>query len=188
VVIKTENINFFKSLFRGRNDVYAIRWEKDGKSGYMPDYKVDWGDYKEHKASGGSFKDYKKKEYLPFDEDTVLHHFEGRKTVGIYPLLEDNTSYFIAADFDEANWKDSILKLHYTCQEFEIPAYIERSLVFLSTILKEIPSLLKTLKKMQDVLKPFWYLPNERQKTRRWQDFKRPAGRNSCFCFFRSFQ
>jgi len=125
--ISQEHIILFKSFFRGRNDVYAVRWEKDGKSGYMPDYKVDWSDYKEHKAGGGSFKDYKKKEHLPFTEDTVLHHFEGRKTVGIYPLLEDNTSYFIAADFDEANWKDSVLKLHSTCQKFEIPAYIERS-------------------------------------------------------------
>lgn len=125
--ISQEHIILFRSLFQGRNDVYAVRWEKDGKSGYMPDYKVDWSDYKEHKAGGGSFKDYKKKEYLPFNEDAVLQHIEGRKTVGIYPLLEDNTSWFIAADFDETNWKESILKLHSTCQECEIPAYIERS-------------------------------------------------------------
>ncbi|MFA5815617.1 MAG: DEAD/DEAH box helicase family protein [Bacteroidales bacterium] len=121
------HIILFKSLFRGRHDVYAVRWEKDGKSGYMPAYKVDWSDYNKHKACGGTFKDYTKKEFLPFVDDTVRNHLAGKETIGIYPLLEDNTSYFIAADFDEKNWKESIQKLYSTCQKFEIPAYIERS-------------------------------------------------------------
>jgi hypothetical protein len=37
-----EHIELLESLFRGRQDVYAVRWEKEGKSGYMPAYKVDW--------------------------------------------------------------------------------------------------------------------------------------------------
>lgn len=93
----------------------------------MPAYKVDWSDYNKHKAAGGSFKEYKKKEYLPFGEDVIMNHLSGKETIGVYPLLEDNTSYFITADFDEENWKESILKLHQTCLKFEIPSYIERS-------------------------------------------------------------
>lgn len=123
----SEHITLLKFLFQGRQDVYAIRWEKDGKSGYMPAYKVDWSDYNKHKAAGGSFKEYKKKEYLPFGEDVIMNHLSGKETIGVYPLLEDNTSYFITADFDEENWKESILKLHQTCLKFEIPSYIERS-------------------------------------------------------------
>jgi len=123
----SEHIILLKSLFQGRQDVYAVRWEKDGKSGYMPAYKVDWSDYNKHKAAGGSFKDYKKKEYLPFGEDAIMNHLSGKETIGVYALLEDNTSHFIAADFDEENWKESILKLHQTCLKFEIPSYIERS-------------------------------------------------------------
>jgi len=123
----SEHITLFKSLFQGRQDVYAVRWEKDGKSGYMPAYKVDWSDYNKHKAGGGTFKDYTKKEYLPFGNDAIQNHLSGKETVGIYPLLDDNTSYFIAADFDEANWKESILKLYSTLIKFEIPAYVERS-------------------------------------------------------------
>jgi hypothetical protein len=126
-MLNHNHIALFKSLFQGRQDVYAVRWEKDGKSGYMPAYKVDWSDYNKHKASGGSFKDYSKKEYLPFTEEAIINHLSGKKTVGVYPLLEDNTSHFIAADFDEENWKESILKLHQTCSMFEIPSYIERS-------------------------------------------------------------
>lgn len=122
-----DHITLFKSLFQGRQDVYAVRWEKDGKGGYMPAYKVDWSNYNKHKASGGTFKDYSKKEYLPFGNEAILNHLSGKETVGVYPLLEDNTSHFIAADFDEENWKESILKLYSACSKFEIPAYIERS-------------------------------------------------------------
>jgi len=124
----TQNhIPLFKSLFQGRQDVYAVRWEKDGKSGYMPAYKVDWSDYNKHKANGGTFKDYSKKEYLPFGDEAIQNHLSGKETVGVYPLFEDNTSHFIAADFDEENWKESILKLYSTLNKFEIPTYIERS-------------------------------------------------------------
>jgi hypothetical protein len=126
-LINQNQIALFKSLFQGRKDVYAVRWEKDGRSGYMPAYNVDWSDYKKHKAAGGSFKDYSKKEYSPFGDAAILNHLSGKETIGIYPLLEDNTSYFIAADFDEKNWNESILKLYQTCLNLEIPSYIERS-------------------------------------------------------------
>lgn len=122
-----DHIESFKSLFRGREDIYAIRWEKDGKSGYMPAYKVDWSDYNIHKSRGGSFKDYSKKEYQPLTDEVIKRHFQGTETIGIYPLLEDNTSFFIAADFDDNHWKDSIQKLYLVCQKHKIPAYIERS-------------------------------------------------------------
>ncbi|MBA7565450.1 hypothetical protein ES708_07134 [subsurface metagenome] len=122
-----QNIELFKSLFRGRSDVYAIRWKRDERSGYMPAYKVDWSDYDKHKAQGGIFKDYANKEHLPFDDSAIEAHLTGKDTCGIYPLLEDNTSFFIAADFDKENWKETILRLYNTSIEFQIPAYIERS-------------------------------------------------------------
>ena len=58
-------IELYKSLFRGRKDVYAVRWEKAGRSGYMPAYKIDWTDFNRHKSHGGTFKDYKKKISCP---------------------------------------------------------------------------------------------------------------------------
>ncbi len=122
-----QHIELFKSLFRGRNDLYAVRWEKDGKSGYMPAYKVDWTNYQKHKAQGGTFKNYKDKQHLPFDDIAIESHLSGKDTCGIYPLLEDNSSFFIAVDFDKENWKDTILRLYKTCSEFNLPSYIERS-------------------------------------------------------------
>ena len=122
-----QNIDLYKSLFRGRTDIYAVRWEKDGRSGYMPAYKIDWTDFSKHKAQGGTFKDYKNKEHIPFDNLAIESHLSGKETCGIYPLLEDNSSYFIAVDFDKQNWRETILKLHNICSEFQIPSYIERS-------------------------------------------------------------
>ncbi|MGM0498244.1 MAG: TOTE conflict system archaeo-eukaryotic primase domain-containing protein, partial [Bacteroidota bacterium] len=125
--IEQKKVDIFASLFKGRNDIYAVRWEKNSRSGYMPAYNVDWSDYKQHKAKGGTFKDYPKKELLPFDKKVIQAHLEGKKTIGIYPLLEDNTSWFIAVDFDKEKWKDTILKLHHCCSEYGLPSYIERS-------------------------------------------------------------
>lgn len=125
--VELQNIELYKSLFRCRTDVYAVRWEKDGRSGYMPAYEVDWSDYNKHKAQGGTFKNYKNKKYLPFDESAIGTHLTGKETCGIYPLLEDNTSFFIAADFDKENWKETILNLHKTFSKYKIPTYIERS-------------------------------------------------------------
>jgi len=124
---QSANIPLYKSLFKGRIDIYAVRWQKGERSGYMPAYKVDWSDYNKHKAQGGTFKDYKNKEYLPFNDEAIKSHLSGKETCGIYPLLEDNTSYFIAVDFDKANWKETILKLHNICKEYNLPTYIERS-------------------------------------------------------------
>ncbi len=88
-------ILLFKSLFRGREDVFAIRWEKDGKKGYIPAYDLDWDKYKLHKAAGGSLKDFKHKEYSKLTDERIVNQLAGKETIGIYPLLPDNTSWFI---------------------------------------------------------------------------------------------
>ena len=121
------SIKLYRSLFKGREDVYAVRWEKEGRSGYIPAYKVDWSDYNKHKASGGTFANYSKKELLPINDDVLKKHLKGSETIGIYPLLADNTSFFIVADFDEKNWQEAILKLHDVCLRNELTAVIERS-------------------------------------------------------------
>ena len=46
-VLKAEQrIALFRSLFHGRDDVYAVRWENtDRRSGYMPKADYDWKAY-----------------------------------------------------------------------------------------------------------------------------------------------
>ncbi|WP_290859364.1 DEAD/DEAH box helicase [Flavobacterium sp.] len=121
------NFQLFKSVFAGREDVFAIRWEKGGKSGYMPAYFYDPYRYKAHKMNGGTFQNYADKEYLPFTEKEIEKHLNGEQHIGIYPLLKDNTSWFIVADFDKVEWVDDCKKFITACNEKGISAYLERS-------------------------------------------------------------
>jgi len=122
-----DKLNLFKNLFKGREDVFAIRWEKGNKSGYMPAYKYDPYLYRLHRMKGGSFKNYADKTYLPLTDEQLLKHLNGEKLIGIYPLLQDNISWFIAADFDKENWVDECQAFLKICAEHNIPAYLERS-------------------------------------------------------------
>lgn len=76
--MSTENsIQLFKSLFKGREDVFAIRWEKGNKSGYMPTYFFDPYLYRAHKISGGTFQNYNDKRYLPLTDIELEKHLNG---------------------------------------------------------------------------------------------------------------
>ena len=121
------NVKLFKSVFAGRDDVFAVRWEKGNKSGYMPAYFYDPYRYRAHKMNGGTFQNYADKEYLPFTEKEIEKHLNGEQHIGVYPLLKDNTSWFIVADFDKVDWLEDCKKFINSCTEKGIPAYLERS-------------------------------------------------------------
>ncbi|TVR79390.1 MAG: DEAD/DEAH box helicase [Chitinophagaceae bacterium] len=93
----------------------------------MPAYYYDPYMYRLHRMNGGTFKDYKDKSYLPLNDKQLLKHFKGEQLIGIYPLLQNNTSWFIAADFDKDNWAKECIKFLKICKEKGIPAYLERS-------------------------------------------------------------
>ena len=101
--IDQQLLRLYRSLFQGREDVFAIRWEKDNKSGYMPSYEFDKYSLQRHKIGGGTFQNFEHKGYKPFTDSEVEKHLLGQQLIGLYPLLTDNTSWFIAADFDKEN-------------------------------------------------------------------------------------
>ena len=84
--ITEDQLNVYLSLFRGRTDIYARYWEKNGKSGYSPAYDVDWTEFNRHKLSGGSFKDFKNKKPILFTPDIVKKHLLGSYSTGVYPI------------------------------------------------------------------------------------------------------
>lgn len=122
-----DNINLFRSLFKGREDVFAVRWEKGNKSGYMPAYFYDPYRLRAHKMNGGTFQNFTEKSYLKLTDEQIQKHLDGFHHIGIYPLLQDNTTWFLAADFDKANWQDEAVTFLKACKENKIPAYLERS-------------------------------------------------------------
>ena len=122
-----DTTQLFKSIFMGREDVFAVRWEKSGKSGYTPAYQYDPYHYRVHKMNGGTFQNYPHKTYLPFNENEIQKHLEGIQQIGVYPLLTNNTSWFLVADFDKQNWKEEAVNFLNACNEKNIPVYLERS-------------------------------------------------------------
>lgn len=120
-------IQLFKSVFKGREDVFAVRWEKETKSGYMPAYFYDPYMYRAHKIKGGTFQNYKDKTYLKLTDKEIAKHLNGEQLIGIYPLLSDNLSWFLVADFDKENWIAEAKSFIKSCEAKRLPAYLERS-------------------------------------------------------------
>src|SRR6218665_967518 len=122
-----QHLTAFKSLFNCRQDIFATRWELPTKSGYMPAYYYDPYHYRIHKMKGGTFQNYPDKSYLQLTDDQLVKHLNGEHFIGIYPLLQDNTSWFIAADFDEGNWITAAQQFICECEDNGLSAYLERS-------------------------------------------------------------
>ena len=121
------NIDRYKTLFRGREDIFAQRWEKGGTASYSPQYDYDPYQYRLHKMKGGTIQNYANKQPRALTDEQIAKHLSGEHFIGIYPLLKDNTSWFIAADFDKTNWIEECRSFLTFFQEQGLPAYLERS-------------------------------------------------------------
>ncbi len=83
-----QRIVLFRSLFRGREDVYARRWERDGKgSGYSPAAVKDWKAINRGRPEERKRIDRKTRRFLPLTDAIIEDHLLGKETVGVYPLL-----------------------------------------------------------------------------------------------------
>lgn len=118
-----EKCRLFRSLFRGREDVYAVRWEsKKGRAGYSPACANEWDAFC-HKPCAKC--DHPK--YISLSDEVIRGHILGKHTVGVYPLLQDETCWFLAADFDKDGWHDDAGMFLRTCREMGVAAALERS-------------------------------------------------------------
>jgi len=123
-----KRIALFRSLFRGREDVYARRWENDdGRHGYTPVVVKDWKAIHRSRPEERKKVDQKTRKFIPLTDAVVENHLLGKETVGVYPLLPDETCWFLAADFDKKTWEYDSLAFLETCQQLNVPAALERS-------------------------------------------------------------
>jgi hypothetical protein len=123
-----EKVALFRRLFRGRTDVYPIRWEAktSGKSGYSPACANEWrtGVCEKPRIKCG---DCGNRLLIPLSDAVLYDHLAGEHTVGVYPLLEDDCCYFLAVDFDEAEWRDDARAFMQSCEGLGVPAALEIS-------------------------------------------------------------
>ena len=127
-------IALFRSLFRGREDVYPRRFEsrKTGKSGYLPACAHEWvrGICEKPRIK---CTDCQRRQYLPLTDEVIAWHLTGRDgggqpfVAGVYPLLQDESCCFLAIDFDKANWREDTAAFLDICHRLRVPAAFERS-------------------------------------------------------------
>ena len=122
-----DKVALFRDLFRGREDVYPARWEaRTGKSGYSPACANEW---KRPLCAKPRIKcsDCDNRELISLTNDVIQHHLTGKYTIGIYPLLPDETCRFLAVDFDKTTWEDDARAFLKISEELGVPAALERS-------------------------------------------------------------
>jgi superfamily II DNA or RNA helicase len=111
-------VEFFRALFAGRDDVYAVRWESErtGKHGWSP-------------AVHGGFANARSpnKVYLPLTQSVIADHLAGKIHVGLYPLLRDDSCRLIVCDFDGPGWALDTLAYFNSAQSMGITSALERS-------------------------------------------------------------
>jgi hypothetical protein len=74
-----EKVRLFRSLFRGREDVYAVRWEgRNGKTGYSPAC-IKRGYFVSKVEARAN------REFLPLTDSVIRDHLSGKLTIGVYP-------------------------------------------------------------------------------------------------------
>lgn len=127
-------IALFRSLFRGREDVYPRRFEslRSGRSGYAPACSNEWlpGVCEKPRIKCA---DCPSRRFLPVTDDVIRWHLTGSDpqgkpfTMGVYPMLLDESCCFLAVDLDGASWRDDATAFLATCTKLGVPAALERS-------------------------------------------------------------
>ena len=123
-----DKIALFRSLFHGREDVYPRRWEnaRKDRAGYAPVCTNEWKPGVCHKPRvrcGGC----PNQAFVPVTDEAIEGHLRGRHTLGVYPMLSDDTCRFLAADFDKETWRRDAGAYLDACRSKNIPAALERS-------------------------------------------------------------
>jgi hypothetical protein len=123
-----EKVALFRRLFRGRSDVYPVRWESKttGKSGYAPACANEWRPGICHKPRI-KCSDCGVRQLSTLSDAVIYSHLSGEHTIGVYPLQADDSCYFLAVDFDEADWKEDAQAFVQSCSELGVPAALEIS-------------------------------------------------------------
>lgn len=122
-----QKIAIFRSLFRGRTDIFANRWQnKQGRRGYSVACNNEWVQGICHKPRV-KCQDCNHRQFTEVNDQIIYRHLAGQQVIGLYPLMHDNTCYFLAADFDKGQWQEEVKAMSQACNNFDIPHAVEIS-------------------------------------------------------------
>ena len=125
---EADRIALFMSYFRGRDDVYAKGYYRmagtSGKPRYSPALRTTWCSVCKSNVYKCKCGD---KRYLPLDENVIKRHLHGKALIGIYPMVEGDSCYFLALDFDKADWRKDVTTFRRVCAEYGLEVAVEHS-------------------------------------------------------------
>jgi superfamily II DNA or RNA helicase/very-short-patch-repair endonuclease len=129
-----QKVALFRSLFRGRDDVFARRYtnRRSGKSGYAPACSNEWvrGVCEKPRVKCAACPH---RRFIPVSDEVIAWHLTGHDNqghdfvMGIYPMMPDETCYLLALDFDGEHGLADASVARDTCRRLELPAALERS-------------------------------------------------------------
>jgi len=123
----TQKIAIFRNLFRGRQDIFAKRWQnQQGRAGYSVVCNNEWVQGICNKPRIKCM-DCQHRQFSEVNDQVIYRHLSGQHVVGLYPLLQDNTCYLLAVDFDKGHWQDEVKAIAKVCLDLAIPHVIEIS-------------------------------------------------------------
>lgn len=113
----------------GAPDVFPVRFvsKKTGSAGYAPACSNKWLPELCHLKVGGKCSDCSHQAFVPVNDQLIVEHLQGRHVVGVYPLLDDESCWFLGVDFDKGSWQQDISAFADTCRAAQLPIAIERS-------------------------------------------------------------
>ena len=122
-----EKLDLFLSLFHGREDVCAKGYfNKDGKVGYTPFCGNEWGRGICRKPKI-KCAECTNRRFIPLSASLIRDHLQGKRLFGSYPMRPDDTTWFLALDFDEEDWQKNVSAFRETCKQYNIIPAVERS-------------------------------------------------------------
>ncbi len=123
-----DKVELFRGLFRGREDVFPTRFlaKRTQRTGYAPacSNKFVRGVCELPRIKCGVCPN---QAFVSVSDELIAAHLQGRHVMGVYPLLEDETCWFLAVDFDGVCWRDDVLAFRGACQSIGVPGSVERS-------------------------------------------------------------
>lgn len=134
ILSREDSVKIFMNYFKGRNDVYpylSIDKNNPNIKYYIPACTNEWKNGVCNKTMGKKCKTCQYRENKPISKETIYKHMYGNYPIGIYPLLENDTCFFLSLDFDDKDSKKDIksdvLAFASVCEKYEVPIAIERS-------------------------------------------------------------
>lgn len=120
-----QDIELYKDLFRGRTDIFANRYYNKKQQKYVYGPVCKW-----QQSNGKStiqVDDKGNRVYERLEDRFLMAHLNGNKFLGVYPILKDDTCYFLALDFDKNEWQAAAKAVARVSKEHGLTASIEKS-------------------------------------------------------------